>query len=53
MIYDGKPKFPARIYGDEKSKIVIFLSEFTPLPYLVRPLSDVMFDFIEKKSVRR
>lgn len=53
MIYDGKPKFPARIYGDEKSKIVIFLSEFTPLPYLVRPLSNVMFDFIEKKKCSR
>ena len=53
MIYDGKPKFPARIYGDEKSKIVIFLSEFTPLPSLVRPLANLMFDFIEKKKCLR
>lgn len=53
MIYDGKPKFPARIYGDEKSKIAVFLSEFTPLSYLVRPLANVMFDFIEKKKCSR
>jgi uncharacterized protein len=26
MIYDSKPKFPARIYADEKAKIVVFLS---------------------------
>ncbi|MCX9012510.1 MAG: PAC2 family protein [Candidatus Methanoperedens sp.] len=50
MIYDNKPKFPARIYGDEKAKLVIFLSEFTPLINLIRPLADTVFDFVDKNQ---
>ena len=50
MIYDNKPKFPARIYADEKANLVIFLSEFTPLINLIRPLADTVFDFIDKKQ---
>lgn len=53
MIYDAKPKFPARIYGDERAKIAVFLSEFTPMPYLVRPLANIIFDFIDKNKCGR
>lgn len=53
MIYDAKPKFPARIYGDEKAKIVVFLSEFTPMPYLARPLANMIFSFIDKNKCSR
>ncbi len=53
MIYDAKPKFPARIYADEKAKIVIFLSEFTPVPGLIRPLSDIIFSFIDENMCSR
>ncbi len=50
MIYDSKPKFPARIYADEKTKVVVFLSEFTPYINLVRPLSDIIFGFIDENK---
>jgi len=53
MIYDAKPKFPARIYGDEKAKIAVFLSEFTPTPYLVRPLANKIFSFIDENKCSR
>lgn len=53
MIYDAKPKFPARIYADEKSKVVVFLSEFTPISTLVRPLANVIFDFMGKNRCSR
>jgi uncharacterized protein len=45
MIYASKPKFPARIYADEKAKIVVFLSEFTPLPHLVRTIARTMLSW--------
>lgn len=53
MIYDAKPKFPARIYADEKRKVVVFLSEFTPFINLTRPLTNIIFDFIEKNKCAR
>lgn len=53
MIYNAKPKFPARIYADEKSRLVVFISEFSPLPYLIRPLADAIFGFVEKKRCSR
>ncbi len=53
MIYDSKPKFPARIYADEKTKVVVFLSEFTPYINLVRPLSEIIFGFIDKNKCER
>jgi uncharacterized protein len=36
MIYAEKPKFPGRIYASAEHKIAVFLSEFTPAPYLDR-----------------
>ncbi len=53
MVYAGKPKFPARIYADEKIKLVIFLSEFTPPPFLARPVADMMLDWAKKNLCAR
>jgi uncharacterized protein len=45
MIYAAKPKFPARIYGSEKLKLCVFLSEFSPSPKLARPLASTITSF--------
>lgn len=38
LIFDGKPKFPARIHASEKPKLAVFSAEFTPNPVLDRAL---------------
>ncbi|MEE8403265.1 MAG: PAC2 family protein, partial [Candidatus Hydrothermarchaeaceae archaeon] len=48
MIYDKKPKFPARIYAHEKNRVAVILSEFTPPPHLVRPISDMMLNWAKE-----
>lgn len=53
MIYDKKPKFPARIYAQEESKVAVILSEFTPLPNLVRPLADMMLNWAKEHECKR
>jgi len=53
MIYASKPKFPARIYADEKTKVVVFLSEFTPPPFLARALAKIVLDWSIKHKCRR
>lgn len=53
MIYASKPKFPARIYADEGMKIVVFLSEFTPMPYLTRPIAKTIFSWSEEHGCSR
>ncbi len=53
MIYDSKPKFPARIYADEKAKIVVFLSEFTPYPPMARTVANTVLSFAEEAGCSR
>lgn len=53
MIYAKKPKFPARIYASEKHKIGIFLTEFTPLPQLHRPIAKKLLDWCKDKGCTR
>ncbi len=53
MIYDKKPKFPARIYAQEESKVAVILSEFTPLPHLVRPISAMMLNWAKEHECKR
>jgi len=53
MIYDSKPKFPARIYADEKAKIVVFLSEFTPYPPMARNVANTVLSFAEEAGCSR
>lgn len=53
MVYAGKPKFPARIFADEKLKIVVFLSEFNFGTGLARPIANKILQWaIENKCKR-
>jgi uncharacterized protein len=53
MIYESKPKFPARIYADEKTNMAVFLSEFTPAPDVVRPIASRMISWAREKGCHR
>ncbi|NOZ77489.1 MAG: proteasome assembly chaperone family protein [Euryarchaeota archaeon] len=53
MIYASKPKFPARIYADEASKVVVFLSEFTPTTGMARPIANTMLKWARDHGCRR
>lgn len=53
MIYASKPKFPVRMYADEKKKIAVFLSEFTPSPRLARPIAKEIFSLFMKNKCSR
>ncbi|NWG09425.1 MAG: proteasome assembly chaperone family protein [Nitrososphaerales archaeon] len=50
MIYASKPKFPARIYASEESKIVVFLSEFRIQPHLYRPLAKTLLNWSKEQD---
>jgi uncharacterized protein len=53
MIYDKKPKFPARIYANEEARVAVILSEFTPLPHLVRPIAGMMLNWAKENECKR
>lgn len=53
MIYDSKPKLPARIYADEKLKLAVFLTEFTPSPSLARPIAKTIFSWTRENKCSR
>jgi uncharacterized protein len=53
MIYAKKPKFPARVYASEKHKLAVFLSEFTPLPNLSRPLAMELLKWAKEQGCIR
>lgn len=53
LIYASKPKLPARIYTDEKLKLAIFLSEFTPPPKLARPIAEAIFSWAKENGCSR
>jgi len=53
MIYAKKPKFPARIYANSKYKIGVFLSEFTPLPPMHRPIARKLMEWCKEQKCRR
>lgn len=53
MIYANKPKFPARIYADERLKLAVFLSEFTPPPTFARPIARTMFSYVKETGAER
>ncbi len=38
LVYEGKPKFPARIHASENHKMAVFSAEFTPNPSLDRAI---------------
>jgi len=45
MVYETRPKFPARIYANEQLKLVVFLAEFTPSPQLDRDLAKTILSW--------
>jgi uncharacterized protein len=45
MVYETRPKFPARIYASEQLKLAVFLSEFTPEPHLDRSLATTILSW--------
>lgn len=53
MVYDSKPKLPARIYASEEAKIVVFLSEFTPYPPMARDIARMVLSFAEESGCSR
>lgn len=53
MVYANKPKFPARIYADKRLKLAVFLSEFTPPPFLARPIARTMFSYAKETGAER
>lgn len=53
LVYASKPKLPARIYADEKLKLVVFLSEFTPTPKLARPIAQAILSWSKENSCLR
>ncbi|MDF1558542.1 MAG: PAC2 family protein [ANME-2 cluster archaeon] len=53
MIYDSKPKFPARIYASEEAKLVVFMSEFTPLPEMARDIARFVLSYAEDAQCSR
>ena len=53
MVYDSKPKFPARIYASEEAKVVVFMSEFTPLPEMARDIARAVLSFAEDAECSR
>jgi uncharacterized protein len=45
MVYETRPKFPARIYANEQLKLAVFLAEFTPDPQLDRELANTILSW--------
>jgi len=45
MVYACKPKFPARIYAISSPKLAVFISEFSPYPFLNRSLGKTLFNW--------
>jgi len=50
MIYASKPKFPARVYVDPSYRLAVFISEFSPAPFLNRPLAKTMLGWSLEKG---
>lgn len=53
IVYGSKPKYPARIFADEKKKIAVFLSEFDPGNHLVRPIANTILSWAEENRCMR
>ncbi|MFQ6105464.1 MAG: proteasome assembly chaperone family protein [Candidatus Hydrothermarchaeaceae archaeon] len=53
MVYDSKPKFPARIYVGGNNSLAAILSEFTPPPVLTRPIGKTIFLWAEETGCTR
>ncbi len=52
-IHGGVPMYPARLYMDKKTKLIVVLSEFTIPSELIYPLSMELLSFIKKYGIAR
>jgi len=50
MVYDSKPKYPARIYASEADKLAVFLAEFRPLLKLDRSIAKSILLWAKKQG---
>lgn len=53
LIFNNKPKCPARIYAREDIKIAAIVSEFVPSPPVVRPLAKKILEWAKEKECKR
>ncbi len=53
MVYDGKPKYPARIYASAKDKLAVFLSELRPQINLDRAIAKSIISWAKKHNCSR
>ncbi|MEA1993641.1 MAG: PAC2 family protein [Euryarchaeota archaeon] len=53
LIFDNKPKCPARIYAREDIKIAAIVSEFVPSPPVVRPLAEKILKWAKENKCKR
>ncbi len=57
VVHEGEPLNPVRIYGGEihdkdgdPEVIIVFISEFQPAPFLVRPIAEAILTWAKKKG---
>ena len=53
LIFNNKPKCPARIYAREDIKIAAIVSEFVPSPLVVRPLARKILEWTKENKCKR
>jgi len=53
LVFNNKPKCPARIYAREDLKIAAIVSEFVPSPLIVRPLARKILEWAEENGCKR
>lgn len=53
MIYDSKPKYPARIYAGEVDRLAVFLSELRPQIKLDRSVAKSIMSWAKKQNCNR
>ncbi len=52
-IHEGKVSFPARVYKDDKKKIVVIISEFIIPTNTVYDLAETIVDFVKKNKIKK
>jgi len=52
-VHNGIPMYPARLYKDEKSKLLVLTSEFTIEMEDIKEIGDVILDFAKKNNIQK
>ncbi len=53
LIFNNKPKCPARIYAREDINVAVIVSEFVPSPLVIRPLARKILDWSKEKGCEK